>query len=128
MNASPGALAERPALDALLVEICEGDQLIVWKLDRLSRSLRHFVNLVHDLKQRGVEVIFLSGDKTKEEFWAYHAEMPWPAVPPDSSATVGMKSQKAQAKSETPGVMVPGQRAMVGERMPPSYSERFRPR
>lgn len=49
-----GSKSSRPALDTLLVEIREGDQLIVWKLDRLSRSLRHFVNLVHDLKQRGV--------------------------------------------------------------------------
>ena len=48
-------------------------------------------------------------------------------VIPVSSATVGIKSQNAQAKSDTPGVIVPGQRAMVGERMPPSYKLRLWP-
>ena len=33
---------------------CEDDTLIVWKLDRLGRNLRHLVNTVHDLTARGI--------------------------------------------------------------------------
>jgi hypothetical protein len=39
----------------------EGDTLVVWKLDRLGRSLRHLVNVVHDLTSRGVGLKVLTG-------------------------------------------------------------------
>ncbi len=51
----------RPGLDAALKAIREGDVLIVWKLDRLGRNLRHLVNTVHDLAERGVGFKVLSG-------------------------------------------------------------------
>jgi hypothetical protein len=38
-----------------------GDVLVVWKLDRLGRSLRHLVNLVHDLTSRGIGLAVLTG-------------------------------------------------------------------
>jgi DNA invertase Pin-like site-specific DNA recombinase len=38
-----------------------GDTLIVWKLDRLGRSLRHLVNTVHDLMERKIGFRVLSG-------------------------------------------------------------------
>src|SRR5699024_380395 len=38
-----------------------GDTLIVWKLDRLGRDLRHLVNIVHDLTDRGVGLKVLTG-------------------------------------------------------------------
>jgi len=39
----------------------EGDTLVVWKLDRLGRSLRHLVNVVHDLTSRGIGLRVLTG-------------------------------------------------------------------
>ena len=39
----------------------EGDTLVVWKLDRLGRDLRHLVNLVHDLTRRGIGLKVLTG-------------------------------------------------------------------
>jgi DNA invertase Pin-like site-specific DNA recombinase len=39
----------------------EGDILVVWKLDRLGRDLRHLVNTVHDLVERGVGFKVLTG-------------------------------------------------------------------
>jgi DNA invertase Pin-like site-specific DNA recombinase len=39
---------------ACLQALREGDTLVVWKLDRLGRSLRHLVNVVHDLTSRGI--------------------------------------------------------------------------
>ncbi len=49
-----GAKAERVELARLLEEVREGDVIVIWKLDRLGRSLRHLVSLVHGLMERGV--------------------------------------------------------------------------
>ena len=49
-----GAKAARPGLDDCLRELKEGDTLIVWRLDRLGRSVRHLIDLVEGLHQRGV--------------------------------------------------------------------------
>ncbi|WP_455726260.1 recombinase family protein [Propionibacterium freudenreichii] len=48
-----GARAERPGLDDVMARIEAGDTLIVWKLDRLGRSLPHLVGLLNLLGERG---------------------------------------------------------------------------
>lgn len=58
---SSGKLDDRPGLDSALKALREGDTLVVWKLDRLGRDLRHLVNTVHDLANRGVGFKVLSG-------------------------------------------------------------------
>ena len=52
---------DRPGLAACLQALREGDTLVVWKLDRLGRSLRHLVNVVHDLTSRGIGLKVLTG-------------------------------------------------------------------
>ena len=49
-----GAQASREGLKLALDVLRESDTLVVWKLDRLGRSVRDFVNIVSDLEQRGV--------------------------------------------------------------------------
>ncbi len=49
-----GAKAERPGLDRMLRNAREGDTIVVWKLDRLGRSLKHLVELAEELNQRGI--------------------------------------------------------------------------
>ena len=49
-----GARDDRPGLKACLAYLKEGDSLVVWKLDRLGRSLPHLLSIVTDLKDRGV--------------------------------------------------------------------------
>ena len=49
-----GAKAERPVLATLLGELRPGDVLVIWKLDRLGRSLRHLVELAAVLLEQGV--------------------------------------------------------------------------
>ena len=49
-----GAKADRPGLDKCLGQLTEGDTLVVWRLDRLGRSVRHLIDLVELLRQRGV--------------------------------------------------------------------------
>jgi DNA invertase Pin-like site-specific DNA recombinase len=49
-----GAHARRPELAKCLKTLKAGDTLIVWKLDRLGRSLHDLIGLLDDLKTRGV--------------------------------------------------------------------------
>lgn len=49
-----GAKADRPGLDAVLNKLQDGDTLLVWRLDRLGRSMPHLVTLVQELRERGV--------------------------------------------------------------------------
>jgi len=49
-----GARSDRPVLEQLLDQLRPGDTLVVWKLDRLGRSLRHLVDTVTGLAERGV--------------------------------------------------------------------------
>ena len=49
-----GAKAERPGLDECLKYLQEGDVLIVWRLDRLGRSIKHLILLIEQLKQRNI--------------------------------------------------------------------------
>ena len=50
-----GARSERPGLTKALEMLREGDTLVVWKLDRLGRSVKHLVDLVGALRQQGVQ-------------------------------------------------------------------------
>ena len=56
-----GKQEDRPQLVACLKGLRPGDVLVVWKLDRLGRDLRHLVNTVQDLADRGVGFKVLSG-------------------------------------------------------------------
>ena len=56
-----GRRDDRPGLAACLKALREGDTLIVWKLDRLGRDLRHLINTVHDLTARNVGLKVLTG-------------------------------------------------------------------
>lgn len=49
-----GALDRRLQLDAVLEQLRPGDTLVVWRLDRLGRSLRHLIDVVTRLDERGV--------------------------------------------------------------------------
>jgi DNA invertase Pin-like site-specific DNA recombinase len=49
-----GSKTARPGLDKCVQVLKPGDVLLVWRLDRLGRSLRHLIDLVEDLRQRGV--------------------------------------------------------------------------
>ena len=49
-----GAKTDRPQLDACLDKLQQGDTLVVWRLDRLGRSMHHLVELIENLRNRGV--------------------------------------------------------------------------
>jgi DNA invertase Pin-like site-specific DNA recombinase len=56
-----GARDDRPGLESCLRSLRDGDVLVVWKLDRLGRTLTHLVNTVRDLSDRGVGLRVLTG-------------------------------------------------------------------
>lgn len=53
-DVASGAKADRPGLEQALAYLREGDTLVVWKIDRLGRSLSHLVQTVDELRDRGV--------------------------------------------------------------------------
>ena len=55
-----GSKAERKGLDEALAYVRPGDTFVVWKLDRAGRSLTHLIELLKDLKERGIEFVSLT--------------------------------------------------------------------
>ena len=53
-DVASGANAKRPRLEQALSQLREGDTLVVWKLDRLSRNLGHLIETVENLGRRGI--------------------------------------------------------------------------
>jgi len=49
-----GVATERPGLTSLFESLRPGDTLVIWRLDRLGRSLKHLIQLVEQLDQRKV--------------------------------------------------------------------------
>ena len=49
-----GSVAERPGLSQLKDTLRAGDTLVVWRLDRLGRTLRHLIEWVNDLEAKGI--------------------------------------------------------------------------
>ncbi|MEW1965914.1 recombinase family protein [Micrococcus sp. NPDC078436] len=54
VDTASGALASRPELEKLLDQLRPGDTLVVWRLDRLGRSIRHLIDQLQVLADRGV--------------------------------------------------------------------------
>jgi DNA invertase Pin-like site-specific DNA recombinase len=48
------AKMDRPGFDACLSTLQQGDTLVVWRIDRLGRSMHHLVELIEELRNRGV--------------------------------------------------------------------------
>ncbi len=55
-----GANTTRPVLDDLLSRLRSGDVLVIWKLDRLGRSLKHLVTLTNELLERQIGLVSLN--------------------------------------------------------------------
>jgi len=49
-----GKSTNRPGLNRALRQLNAGDTLVVWKLDRLGRSMRHLVSMTEELRQRSI--------------------------------------------------------------------------
>lgn len=54
-DTASGSLQSRPELDKVLDQLRPGDTLVVWRLDRLGRSIRHLIDQLDALQERGIE-------------------------------------------------------------------------
>ncbi|WP_187264679.1 recombinase family protein [Pontibacter beigongshangensis] len=54
-----GKNKERPELERMISQLRAGDTVVVWKLDRLGRSLRDLIDLVAEFQERGVDFVSL---------------------------------------------------------------------
>lgn len=61
VDKASGAKDDRPGLENCMKALREGDTLIVWKLDRLGRNLKHLILTVDELSKRNVGFKVLSG-------------------------------------------------------------------
>ena len=59
-ESASGYRDDRPELGALLDYARPGDAIVIWRLDRLGRSVRHMLTLATDLEARGVALVSLS--------------------------------------------------------------------
>ena len=48
-----GSTKERPQLIEMIEQLREGDVVVIWKLDRLARSLKDLVSLVNEIQEKG---------------------------------------------------------------------------
>jgi len=56
-----GRKDDRPGLNACLKALQPGNTLVIWKLDRLGRDLKHLVTIIDDLRKRNVGLKVLAG-------------------------------------------------------------------
>jgi DNA invertase Pin-like site-specific DNA recombinase len=114
-----GTRAGRPELDKLLEHLRDGDEVVVWKLDRLGRNTRNLLALIDDLEGRGVhfrsvtEGISTTGAMGKAMLTVHSPNWnvtSWPNVPrqawPQPLPTIGgqdaAKSAQGTATSNAP--------------------------
>ena len=111
-----GATTKRPALLRCLKTLRDGDTLIVWKLDRLARSLRDLVAMLDDFHQRGIYFRSLTeeintstpGGKLIFHIFAALAEFERGLIIERTRA--GMKAARARGVRPDPSRSYPGSR------------------
>ena len=79
-DTASGSLADRPELGLVMDALRPGDTLVVWRLDRLGRSLPHLIGIVRSLASRGVG--FRSLQETIDTTplgagWCFTSLAPW---------------------------------------------------
>lgn len=82
VDTGSGSLQHRPELDKLVDQLRPGDTLVVWRLDRLGRSIRHLIDQLQVLADRGVGFRSLqrrSTQRRRGDGWCSTSSQPWPS-------------------------------------------------
>ena len=114
---------ERPVLQELLSFIRQGDTLVVYKLDRLGRSIRELLAMVDDLREKGISLIALQDniDATMMQMMAILAEYERNLIIErcQTGRKVAMAAGKKTGRpTEPPGSKADAAAAMYKARMP----------
>ena len=70
-----GRFDDRPGLKDCLKALQPGNSLVVWKLDRLGRNLKHLVTLVDDLRQKNIGLKVITGQGAQIDTTTSHGKM-----------------------------------------------------
>jgi DNA invertase Pin-like site-specific DNA recombinase len=129
-----GATTKRPSLLRCLKRLQDGDTLIVWKLDRLARSLRDLIAMVEDFDRRGVHFRSLTeeistttpGGKLTFHIFAALAEFERGII--IERTREGMKAARARGVRSGPKLKLSKQqtdhaRKLFAKKNPPSREE-----
>jgi DNA invertase Pin-like site-specific DNA recombinase len=129
-DTASGAKAERPGLTAALEHCRDGDTLVVWKLDRLGRSLPHLVETVRELLDRGVGFKSLqeaidtttSGGKLIFHIFASLAEFERDIIRERTNAGLAAARARGRKGGRPAGVDEKKQKAALALKANPAYS------
>ena len=118
-----GAKADRPGLTEALAFARPGDCLVVWRLDRLGRSLRNLIDVVADLDARGVGFRSLqenidtttSGGKLVFHVFAALAEFERSLIVERTQA--GLKAARARGRSGGRRALLTGKKLELAQRL-----------
>jgi len=127
-----GTRVDRPGLAAALGECRTGDTLMVWKLDRLGRSLPHLVETVRDLGARGVGFKSLqenidtttSGGKLIFHLFASLAEFEHDLIRERTNAGLSAARARGRKGGRPKGIDPKKQKAALALKRDPRYSIR----
>src|SRR3954462_8385005 len=103
-DTASGSVTDRPGLAQALSHLRSGDTLVVWRLDRLGRSLAHLIDTVKQLQERGVGFLSLqeqidtttSGGKLVFLVFGALAEFEWDLIRERSHA--GLRAARARGR------------------------------
>ena len=131
-DTASGAKADRPGLTAALEQCRPGDTLVVWKLDRLGRSLPHLVETVRELIERGVGFKSLreaidtttSGGKLIFHIFASLAEFERDIIRERTNAGLTAARARGRVGGRPKGVDEKKQKAAIALKANPAYSIR----
>ena len=129
-DTASGAKADRPGLTAALEQCRLGDTLVVWKLDRLGRSLPHLVETVRELIERGVGFKSLqeaidtttSGGKLIFHIFASLAEFERDIIRERTNAGLAAARARGRKGGRPAGVDEKKQKAALALKANPAYS------
>ena len=104
-----GAAAERPGLQEAMTHLRAGDTLVVWRLDRLGRTLKHLIATISNLSDRGIGFKSVqenmdtttSGDKLIFHIFGTLAEFEREVISERTNA--GLQAQAARARGRIGG-------------------------
>lgn len=110
-----GGIDDRPVLKEALDYLQPGDTLVVWKLDRLGRSIGHLIKIVNDLKERKINLIFTQDriDTTSTAGMFFFHMMA--AFAEFERATIRERVIAGQAAARKRGVICGGRRPTITE-------------
>jgi DNA invertase Pin-like site-specific DNA recombinase len=112
-----GTVTKRPGLDDALARCGDGDVLVVWKLDRLGRSLPHLIEVIRELGERGCGFQSLTENidtTTADGRLVFHL---MGALAEFERALIAERTKAGLAAARTRGVRIGRKRAMSAEQV-----------